>query len=73
MEVYVTQPKGFVKQGQESKVYMLLKALYGLRQAPRAWYAQLNKCVHKLGFINCPFEHVVYIRKDINELLIIGV
>lgn len=35
-EVYLVQPEGFVKKGQEYKVYKLLKALYGLRQAPRA-------------------------------------
>lgn len=38
-EVYVRQPKGFIKEGQADKVYRLLKALYGLRQAPRAWYS----------------------------------
>lgn len=31
-EVYVTQPEGFVKKGQEQMVYKLYKALYGLRQ-----------------------------------------
>ncbi|WCJ34767.1 Retrovirus-related Pol polyprotein from transposon TNT 1-94 [Euphorbia peplus] len=72
-EVYVSQPKGYEKEGQESKVYRLLKALYGLRQAPRAWYAQLNKCLQKLGFIKCPFEHAVYTRRDGDESLIIGV
>ncbi|GKA54223.1 zinc finger, CCHC-type containing protein [Tanacetum coccineum] len=36
-EVYVTQPEGFVQQGNSGKVYKLTKALYGLRQAPRAW------------------------------------
>lgn len=36
-EVYVTQPEGFEKKGEEQKMYRLLKALYGLRQAPRAW------------------------------------
>ena len=35
-EVYVTQPPGFVIEGSEDKVYRLRKALYGLRQAPRA-------------------------------------
>jgi hypothetical protein len=35
-EVYVVQPPGFVKKGQESRVYRLNKALYGLTQAPRA-------------------------------------
>nr|GEW86292.1 ribonuclease H-like domain, reverse transcriptase, RNA-dependent DNA polymerase [Tanacetum cinerariifolium] len=35
-EVYVTQPEGFTKKGNDGKVYRLIKALYGLRQAPRA-------------------------------------
>ncbi|KAM0008922.1 putative RNA-directed DNA polymerase [Helianthus debilis subsp. tardiflorus] len=41
-EVYVTQPEGFVVKGEEQKVYKLKKALYGLRQAPRAWNARLD-------------------------------
>nr|GEV63257.1 ribonuclease H-like domain, reverse transcriptase, RNA-dependent DNA polymerase [Tanacetum cinerariifolium] len=39
-EVYVTKPEGFVQQGNSEKVYKLTKALYGLRQAPRAWNKQ---------------------------------
>ncbi|GKF34092.1 ribonuclease H-like domain, reverse transcriptase, RNA-dependent DNA polymerase [Tanacetum coccineum] len=35
-EVYVTQPEGFIKRENNRKVYRLIKALYGLRQAPRA-------------------------------------
>lgn len=59
-EVYVSQPKGYVKQGFENKVYKLFKALYGLRQAPWAWYSRLSQYLLKLGFIKCPFEHAVY-------------
>ena len=29
--MYVSQPEGFEKKGQENKVYKLNKALYGLR------------------------------------------
>lgn len=61
-EVYVLQPEGFVKDGEERKVYRLLKELYGLRQAPRAWNARLNRCLMKLGFVKCPYEHAVYCR-----------
>lgn len=35
-DVYVAQPEGFEKVGQKHMVYKLMKALYGLRQAPRA-------------------------------------
>ncbi|GKE42247.1 ribonuclease H-like domain, reverse transcriptase, RNA-dependent DNA polymerase [Tanacetum coccineum] len=41
-EVYVTQPEGFTKKGNDGKVYRLIKALYGLRQAPRAWNIKLD-------------------------------
>ncbi|GJW06994.1 putative ribonuclease H-like domain-containing protein [Tanacetum coccineum] len=37
-EVYVSQPLGFVDPKFLEKVYKVQKALYGLYQAPRAWY-----------------------------------
>ncbi|GJW48049.1 putative ribonuclease H-like domain-containing protein [Tanacetum coccineum] len=36
-EVYVSQPPGFVDPDHPTKVYKVVKALYGLHQAPRAW------------------------------------
>lgn len=72
-DVYVKQPEGFEKLGQEHMVYRLVKALYGLRQAPRAWYAKLNSCLENLGFTKCPHEHAVYTRKEGGESLIIAV
>ncbi|GJZ93452.1 putative ribonuclease H-like domain-containing protein [Tanacetum coccineum] len=35
-EVYVSQPPGFVDPEHPTKVYKVVKALYGLHQAPRA-------------------------------------
>ena len=35
-EVYLVQPEGFVKKGEEHLVCRLKKALYGLKQAPRS-------------------------------------
>ena len=33
--IYMSQPKGFIVQGQESLVCKLRKSLYGLKQVPR--------------------------------------
>nr|GEX34366.1 ribonuclease H-like domain-containing protein [Tanacetum cinerariifolium] len=46
-EVYVTQPPGFVDLKFPNKLYKVLKALYGLHQAPRAWYATLSTFLEK--------------------------
>ncbi|GJS32299.1 retrovirus-related pol polyprotein from transposon TNT 1-94 [Tanacetum coccineum] len=40
-EIYVSQPEGFVDQDNPLHVYKLKKALYSLKQAPRAWGNQL--------------------------------
>lgn len=72
-DVYVTQPEGFEKKGKENMVYKLLKALYVLRQAPRAWYAKLNFCLDSLGFKRCSSEHGVYTRMNGDGKLIIAV
>ena len=52
-EVYVTQPEGYEVKGKESLVYKLYKALYGLRQAPRAWNMRLDRSLKELGFTRC--------------------
>lgn len=54
-------------------MYKLSKALYGLRQAPRAWHAKLSKYLKSPGFVKCPYEHAVYTRCEGGESLIIGV
>ncbi|GKA60323.1 retrovirus-related pol polyprotein from transposon TNT 1-94 [Tanacetum coccineum] len=41
-EVYVSQPPGFVDPKYPKKVYKVMKALYGLHQAPRACYLLLG-------------------------------
>jgi hypothetical protein len=72
-EVYVAQPEGYVVQGAEHKVLKLKKALYGLRQAPRAWNAKLDSTLLALGFQKSEAEHGVCIRSTREEKLIVGV
>ncbi|EEC81933.1 hypothetical protein OsI_25798 [Oryza sativa Indica Group] len=72
-EVYVAQPPGFVVDGQEHKVLRLDKALYGLRQAPRAWYSKLDASLLSLGFHRSDSEHAVYMRGTGEQRLVVGV
>ena len=71
--VYVAQPLGFVVAGEEQKVLCLIKALYGLRQAPRAWYAKLDASLASLGLQRSTSEHVVYTRRKGTHRMIVGV
>nr|GEY83999.1 retrovirus-related Pol polyprotein from transposon TNT 1-94 [Tanacetum cinerariifolium] len=41
-EVYVSQPEGFVDPDHSTHVYRLKKALYWLKQAPRAWSKHID-------------------------------
>jgi hypothetical protein len=49
-DIYMAQPEGFIVKGQESKVYRLKKAIYGLKQASYACFKQADKSLKSLGF-----------------------
>lgn len=72
-EVYVAQPEGYVEKGKERMVLKLSKALYGLRQAPRAWNIKLDKSLKELGFSKCASEPAVYKRGTGSTTVIVGV
>src|SRR3954466_3477637 len=72
-QVYVKQPPGYIKEGEEHKVLRLHKALYGLRQAPRAWNIKLDRTLISLGFEKAPLEHTMYKRGKGKDRLLVGI
>ena len=46
-EIYMEQPEGFVKKGEERKVCRLIRSIYGLKQASRVWYETFAKFLNK--------------------------
>jgi hypothetical protein len=54
-------------------VLQLRPALYGLRQAPRAWYEKLDDTLCKLRFTQSEHEHAIYCRGGGERRLIVGV
>ncbi|GJT54103.1 putative ribonuclease H-like domain-containing protein [Tanacetum coccineum] len=61
-EVYVSQPPGFVDPDHPTKVYKVVKALYGLHQAPRAWYATLSTFLEKHGYKRGTIDKTLFIK-----------
>ena len=51
----------------------LRKALYGLRQAPRAWNAKLDSTLKGMGFEQSPHEAAIYRRGKGGNALLVGV
>jgi hypothetical protein len=51
----------------------LKKALYGLNQAPRAWYSRLDKYLQQQGFKKRKSNINLYIKVDRDNILIIEV
>ncbi|GJW22186.1 putative ribonuclease H-like domain-containing protein [Tanacetum coccineum] len=72
-EVYVSQPPGFVDPEFPNKVYKVEKALYGLHQAPRAWYETLLTYLLENGFRRGTMDKTLFIKKIKNDILLVQV
>lgn len=71
-DVYVDQPPGFETLDEIDKVYKLKKALYGLRQAPRAWYSKIEGYFQRKGFNKCYCEHTLFVKAEKEGILIVS-
>ncbi|GJZ99264.1 retrovirus-related pol polyprotein from transposon TNT 1-94 [Tanacetum coccineum] len=63
-EFYVSQPEGFVDPDHPHHVYRLKKALYDLKQAPRAWYDTLSRFLLANRFSKGVVDPTLFIRKS---------
>nr|GEV17774.1 ribonuclease H-like domain-containing protein [Tanacetum cinerariifolium] len=63
-EVYVCQPPGFEDLDYPDKVYKVVKALYGLHQAPRAWYETLANYLLENGFQRGKIDQTLFIKRQ---------
>nr|GEV86869.1 retrovirus-related Pol polyprotein from transposon TNT 1-94 [Tanacetum cinerariifolium] len=62
-EVYVCQPPGFEDPDFLDRVYKVEKALYGLYQAPRAWYETLSTYLLDNGFQRGKIDKTLFIKR----------
>ncbi|GKB13793.1 putative ribonuclease H-like domain-containing protein [Tanacetum coccineum] len=72
-EVHVCQPPGFEDPDYPDKVYKVVKALYGLHQAPRGWYETLAKYLLDNGFHRGKIDQTLFIKKQKGDILLVQV
>nr|GEX34406.1 copia protein [Tanacetum cinerariifolium] len=72
-EVYVTRPPGFVDPKFPNKVYKVVKALYGLHQAPRAWFATFSTFLERSGYRRGAIDKTLFIKQDIKDIMLVQV
>ncbi|GKA44563.1 putative ribonuclease H-like domain-containing protein [Tanacetum coccineum] len=72
-EVYVCQPPGFEDPDHPDKVYKVVKALYGLHQAPRAWYDTLANYLLCNGFQRGNIDQTLFIKRQKGHILLVQI
>ncbi|GJS40829.1 putative ribonuclease H-like domain-containing protein [Tanacetum coccineum] len=72
-EVYVCEPPGFEDPEFLDRVYKVEKELYGLHQAPRAWYETLSTYLLDNGFQRGQIDKTLFIKRVKSDILLIQV
>ncbi|GJT05218.1 putative ribonuclease H-like domain-containing protein [Tanacetum coccineum] len=72
-EVYVYQPPGFEYPDFPDRVYKVEKDLYGLHQAPRAWYETLSIYLLDNGFQKGQIDKTLFTKRVKCDILLLQV
>ncbi|GJT32542.1 putative ribonuclease H-like domain-containing protein [Tanacetum coccineum] len=66
----ISQPPGFMDLEFPEKVNKVEKALYGLHQAPRAWYETLSTYLLDNGFYKGQIDKTLFIKRVNGDILL---
>nr|GFB13317.1 ribonuclease H-like domain-containing protein [Tanacetum cinerariifolium] len=66
-------PPGFEDPKNPNKVYKVVKAIYGLHQAPRAWYETLATYLLENGFKIGTIDQTLFIKKQQKDILLVQI
>jgi hypothetical protein len=69
--VYMYQSQGFQVPRSKHLVCKLMKALYGLKWAPRAWYIKIDRYLDKQGSQRSPSHSNMYVKSVGNDIILL--
>ena len=70
-EVYMMQLLDLKVVGRDHQILRLLKALYGLKKAPRAWYIKIDKYLNDQGFKRSSSDSNLYIKTTDSDIILL--
>jgi Reverse transcriptase (RNA-dependent DNA polymerase) len=70
-KIYMTLPPGHKEGSDPTKVCKLKKAIYGLKQSPRAWYGRLKFSLSKINFVKSSADSSMFVKHTKNFTTII--
>ncbi|KAG7556886.1 Integrase catalytic core [Arabidopsis suecica] len=70
-EVYMTPPPGLENLVASGKVLRLRKAIYGLKQSPRAWYHKLSSTLKANGFKKSESDHTLFTLQNDQGIVVV--
>ncbi|GJZ16979.1 retrovirus-related pol polyprotein from transposon TNT 1-94 [Tanacetum coccineum] len=72
VRIFLAQPNEFVDLDNPNHVYILKKALYGLKHAPRAWYDLLSSFMLSQGFSKGTVDPTFFISRKGKDIILIS-
>lgn len=69
--IYMKQPEAY--SDGSNKVCLLIKSLYGLKQASRQWNIKLNEVLLRAGYKRCIKDACIYVRRSGDTMVIVAV
>nr|KAJ0210184.1 hypothetical protein LSAT_V11C400173380 [Lactuca sativa] len=72
-EVFLNQPPGFVDKDHPDYVYRLDKVVYGLKQAPKAWYETLTSYLLENGYRRGAINNTLFIKNKGSDMVLVQI
>ena len=72
-EIYMEQPPGYIKKGEEHLVCKLKRSLYGLKQSSRCWNTIFKEYMESINFKPCTADPCIFVTGEGADLTIVAV
>ena len=71
-EIYMEQPPGYIKKGEEHLVCKLKRSLYGLKQSSRCWNTVFKQYMESINFYPCAADPCIFVTGEGSDLTIVA-